>query len=148
MLRVVLMSIVALAAAACAPAPPAGGVTSNLDDGQPFIGINGKPLVSPEGIMDNAVAQALTADPAACAKAGGTVRKVCLMGNPLCVVTFKDAGETCSDGSECDSGRCRTKDMGMQPEKATTGVCAPTNDPCGCFQEVEDGKAGYPLCAD
>jgi hypothetical protein len=38
--------------------------------------------------------------------------------------------------------------MGIQPEKATMGTCAPTNDPCGCFQEVEDGKAGYPLCAD
>jgi hypothetical protein len=148
MLRMLVLSIVALAVAACAPAPPMGGLATKLDDGKPFIGINGKPLVSPEGIMDNAVAQALTDDPAACAKAGGTIRKVCMMGNPLCVVTFKDAGEACSDGSECDSGRCRTSDMGMQPEKATKGVCAPTNDPCGCFQAVEDGKAGYPLCAD
>ena len=147
MLRAVLMSIVALAVAACAPTPPSGGLATNLDQGQPFVGIDGKPLVSPQGVMDNSVAQALTDDPAACAKAGGTIRKVCLMGNPLCVVTFKDAGEACSDGSECDSGRCRTA-MGIQPEKATKGVCAPTNDPCGCFQEVEDGKAGYPLCAD
>lgn len=147
MFRTMALSIVALAVAACAPAPPAGELASNLDQGQPVVGIDGKPLVSPQGVMDNAVAQALTDDPAACAKAGGAIRKVCLMGNPLCVVTFKDAGEACSDGAECDSGRCRTA-MGMQPEKATRGVCAPTNDPCGCFQDVEDGKAGYPLCVD
>lgn len=142
-----LLAVVVVIAAACAPTP-VGGLESNPDAGQPFVGINGKPLVSREGIMDNVVAQALTDDPAACTKAGGEIRKVCLMGNPLCVVTFKDAGEACSDGSECDSGRCRTDGMGVEPERATKGVCAPTNDPCGCFQEVEDGKAGYPLCAD
>ncbi len=144
MIRALLAAIVLLAAAACMPQPPA----ASLDGGQPFIGINGKPLVSSEGIMDNAVAQALTDDPAACTKAGGEIRKVCLMGTPMCVVTFKDAGSECSDGAECDSGRCRTSEMGVEPETATRGICAPTNDPCGCFQRVDNGKAGYPLCAD
>ncbi len=140
MIRTLLAALVLLAAA-CAPQPA-------VEDGQPFVGINGKPLVSADGIMDNSVAEALTADPAACTKAGGEIRPVCLMGKPMCVVTFRDAGKECSNGSECGSGKCRTAGMDVQPETVAKGICAPTNDPCGCFQSVEGGKAGYPLCAD
>ncbi len=141
-----LFAVVVLLAAACAPTPESG-LASNFDEGQPFVGINGKPLVSAEGILDNSVQEALTDDPAACTKAGGSIRPVCMMGVPMCVVMFKDAGEPCSDGSECNSGRCRAQ-MGAEPGKAAKGICAPNNDPCGCFQSVENGVAGYPLCAD
>lgn len=83
---------------------------------------------------------------AACSTAGGDWRPVCMMGKPACVVTFKDAGKSCSDSSEC-SGRCVTKG-GAQPGAEMRGVCTTNSDPCGCFQLVTKGKADYALCAD
>jgi hypothetical protein len=142
MIRNVLLALAALAAAACAaPDAPDQPPTSGV-----FLGIDGKPLVTAEGNIDNSVQEALTADPAACAKAGGEVRPVCMMQKPMCVVTFADAGKTCTDSTEC-SGRCLAQGsvQMMQPAK---GLCAPTNDPCGCFQTVEKGIAQPTLCAD
>lgn len=141
MIRCLLLALAALTAAACtapAPAPEQQGA---------FVGIDGKPLVTPEGDIDHAVQDALTANPAACAKAGGEVRRVCMMGVPMCVVTFADAGKACSDSAEC-SGRCLVKEAGAQPMQPAKGQCAATNDPCGCFQTVEKGLAQYALCAD
>ena len=82
----------------------------------------------------------------ACSAAGGAWRPVCMMQKPACVVTFKDAGKACSGASDC-SGRCLAKgspDMGAKAE----GVCAVNNDPCGCFQTVEDGVAQPGICVD
>lgn len=140
----VLFAAFALLAASCA-APPASEPTAA---GEAFVGIDGKPLLKADGTIDHEVVQALTANPEACAKAGGEVRKVCLMGTPMCVVTFKDAGKVCSDGSECGSGSCRLAEMGAPAEQPGKGICAPTNDPCGCFQMVEDGIVQHALCAD
>jgi hypothetical protein len=81
-----------------------------------------------------------------CSTIGGEWRPVCMMGKPACVVTFKDAGKSCSDSSEC-SGKCVTK-AGAQPGTETRGQCTTNSDPCGCFQLVTKGKADYPLCAD
>ena len=65
MIRKLFMALAALAAAACAaPAPTDTPATTT------FIGIDGRPLVSAEGIIDYSVQEALTANPAACAKAG------------------------------------------------------------------------------
>ena len=82
-----------------------------------------------------------------CGAIGGNWRPICMMGKPACVVPYKDAGKSCSDSSEC-SGQCVTTSTGTPPESATRGVCTANSDPCGCFQLVEKGKAGYPLCAD
>jgi len=81
-----------------------------------------------------------------CSSISGEWRPVCMMGKPACVVTFKDAGKSCSDSSEC-SGKCVTK-AGAQPGTETRGQCTTNSDPCGCFQLVTKGKADYPLCAD
>ncbi len=82
-----------------------------------------------------------------CGAIGGTWRPICMLGKPACVVPYKDAGKSCSDSSEC-SGKCVTGDAGTKPESAVRGICTANSDPCGCFQLVENGKAGYPLCAD
>ncbi len=81
-----------------------------------------------------------------CSTIGGEWRPICMMGKPACVVTFKDAGKSCSDSSEC-SGRCITK-TSAQPGSETRGICTTNSDPCGCFQLVTKGQADYPLCAD
>lgn len=85
---------------------------------------------------------------AACKAQKGEWTRVCLMGNYACVNAYADGGKSCSDSSECGSNRCSTKDTGTRPGSPTKGVCAPTDNPCGCFQLVEKGVAGYPLCAD
>jgi len=140
MIRTVLLAI-ALAAAACAAPAPA-------DQPAAFVGIDGKPLVSPEGVTDADVQQALTANPAACTKAGGEVQPVCRMGNPMCVVTFGDAGKACTDGAQCGSGRCYASSPVAASGKPATGQCAATNNPCGCNQRIEDGVALPTLCVD
>lgn len=138
-----LFAAVALLAACTAPAPadqPANAAT--------FVGIDGRPLVT-NGILDNAVQEAMTANPAACAKAGGEIRPVCRMQQPMCVVTFTDAGKTCSDGAECGSGRCLSDKGGGTPAgQPVKGQCARTNDPCGCYQTIKNGVAQPTLCAD
>ncbi|HOY79266.1 MAG TPA: hypothetical protein PLN33_15730 [Hyphomonadaceae bacterium] len=139
MIRTLLLAVVALVAAACSGPQPA-------DDSAPFVGFRGKPLKLASGAVDNAVQEALNANPDACTKAGGNVQPVCMMQRPMCVISFRDAGKTCSDSSEC-GGRCEV-DGQAEPQKAATGKCTATNDPCGCFQIVEKGVAGYPLCAD
>jgi len=139
MMRAILMALAALVMAACSGPQPAG-------ISGPFVGINGKPLKTADGMIDNSVQAALTANPDACAKAGGQVQPVCMMQKPMCVISFRDAGKTCSDSSEC-LGRCQTAES-VQAMKPATGKCAATNDPCGCFQTVEKGVAQYALCAD
>lgn len=144
MIRKLFMALAALAAVACA-APP----TTDTPTGA-FIGIDGRPLVSGDGIIDYSVQEALTANPAACAKAGGTLQPVCRMQKPMCLITFSDAGKSCTDGAQCGSGRC----LAENPTASTgggagaTGQCSTTNDPCGCYQRIDKGVAQPTLCAD
>ena len=149
-MRRLLTVLAALALAACAApqsgdAPGAPAETPAVE--QPFIGYDGKPLVDAEGVWDNSVQEALNADAEACAAAGGDIRPVCMRGNPMCIVTFPDAGAACTDGADCANGRCFAEgdaEMGKQ----ASGVCAPSNDPCGCFTVIEDGVAQPTLCVD
>jgi hypothetical protein len=83
----------------------------------------------------------------ACSSYGGEWRPVCRMQKPACVISFKDAGKSCSDSSEC-SGRCTIQPGSIAPGKETRGSCTANSDPCGCFQLVVNGKADYSLCAD
>ena len=139
MIRAILLA--ALTLAACA-APPA-----DQPSGAAFIGIDGKPLVTAAGEIDSTVQEALTADPEACAKAGGSLRPVCRMQKPMCLITFTDAGKSCTDGSQCASGRCTAK-LADPSGGAASGRCAATNDPCGCYTRIEDGVAQPTICVD
>lgn len=139
-MRSVLIAIVAVVMSACAA--PASEQAAD------FIGVDGKPLVMAGGVIDNAVQQALTDDPAACAKVGGELKPVCRMQMPICLIAFKDAGKSCTDGAQCASGRCKVEMSAPDAPPATSGQCAANNDPCGCFQLMEDGVAQAALCAD
>jgi hypothetical protein len=145
MIRKLFMALAALAAASCAAPAPATETPSTAT----FIGIDGRPLVLADGMIDNAVQQALTANPAACARAGGALQPVCRMQMPMCLITFTDAGKSCTDGAHCGSGRCyAATPAAASGGSGTTGQCAPTNNPCGCNQRVEDGVALPTLCFD
>jgi hypothetical protein len=145
MIRKLFMALAALAAASCAAPAPATETPSTAT----FIGIDGRPLVLADGMIDNAVQQALTANPAACARAGGALQPVCRMQMPMCLITFTDAGKSCTDGAHCGSGRCyAATPTAASGGSGTTGQCAPTNNPCGCNQRVKDGVALPTLCVD
>lgn len=144
--RLTLLAIVALAAACSPPAP--GDQPAKPETPVARVGIDGRPLVSTDGTLDASVQDALTADPAACAKAGGEIRPVCRMQTPICVVTFADANKECSDSADCGSGRCLAVNTTATAGQAAKGQCSPTNDPCGCSQRIEDGVALPTLCAD
>ena len=70
-----------------------------------------------------------------------------MRGNDFCVVQFADGGKSRTDGSQCASGRC-FGDMKAEFGAKAEGICAGNNDPCGCFQLIEDGEATPGLCVD
>lgn len=86
-------------------------------------------------------------DPAQCSAAGGTVKPVCRLQRPQCVISYPDAGKACTDGSQCGSGKCVT-DRDAAPGAPAQGVCKADNDPCGCVTPVVNGKVGAGLCVD
>ena len=48
-------------------------------------------------------------DKVACRKKGGEVRSEGMLGMPMCVVPYEDAGEICTDSTDC-RGDCRADD--------------------------------------
>ena len=88
------------------------------------------------------------ADEASCKTTGGGWRPICRMQKPACVITYADAGKTCSDGDDC-AGDCLGAVTGAAGSgQPATGVCSTNSDPCGCKTLIEDGKATATLCVD
>ena len=135
-MRTLIALVAFIIAAACTPAEapveptpaPAGPVAE-------------APAAAPEQIV--------ATDEASCKTQGGDWRPVCRMQQPACITTFPDAGKACTDGSQC-AGDCLASAEGgfAAGGSAATGVCASDNDPCGCKQKIEDGKATAAVCAD
>lgn len=94
------------------------------------------------------VTAAASPDVAQCTAKGGTVRPVCRMQKPACVIAYADAGKTCSDKSDCQ-GRCLYQgEAPADPAAAVTGQCQATSDPCGCFTTVVKSHVGPGMCVD
>lgn len=103
---------------------------------------------TPDGVDADAPASAPVGgtDTAACQARGGELAPVCRMQTIQCVIRYSDAGRTCTDGDDCQ-GDCRTE-VGPSDGQPATGQCQATSDPCGCFANVEDGRATGGLCVD
>ncbi|MBP6011843.1 MAG: hypothetical protein KBA31_06405 [Alphaproteobacteria bacterium] len=88
-------------------------------------------------------------DEESCRKASGDWQRVCLMGDWACVVTYADAGKTCSDGDECEGRLCLYQGAERPvPGTPAKGECKRTSNPCGCFARVVKGKVQGALCVD
>lgn len=82
-----------------------------------------------------------------CARLGGYVQRVGLLGREACVVPYKDAGKACTDGSQCE-GDCWGEARPYAPGELATGKCQPTNMPFGCNSRIDNGVASPVLCVD
>jgi len=64
-----------------------------------------------------------------------------------CLLSDKDAGETCTDGGQCISGVCfpptltdeQIINLANGPLKAIVGTCYPENSVTGCVEQVLKG---------
>lgn len=92
----------------------------------------------------------MTADQVSqCQQLGGTVAKRGMAQFEYCQITFADAGQTCHDGSECQSESCIATRRSVAVGQANqTGVCTQTNDDFGCRQMISKGVAQSMLCKD
>lgn len=94
---------------------------------------------------------ATPAEIAECQKQGGQISKQGLGRADFCVVEFADKGKVCTDGSDCQSGRCLSKGRSNDAQFTTkkhTGICASNNVPFGCYGTVNKGEFGAFMCVD
>jgi hypothetical protein len=82
-----------------------------------------------------------------CRVAGGNTKAVGLYGFSECVRRSQDAGEACTDNSQCQFG-CRLWDVGRGESQPATGRCAPNDSLVGCWTELKDGKESSHMCVD
>ena len=83
-----------------------------------------------------------------CLAKGGTIRRVGMRGNLMCVKTYRDAGKQCTDSSQCLGG-CYLAHVTPSPGKKAKGVCRRDDSPYGCFIEIHNGEAQQGgICAD
>ncbi len=93
--------------------------------------------------------KATSSERAMCEKAGGEVIRTGKLGAEHCVQDLPDAGEVCSDDSDC-LGRCVIVDAISEPAPGTVmdGVCEATDDYFGCTTLVNEGVIVGTLCVD
>lgn len=88
------------------------------------------------------------ADAASCHAAGGVMKPVGRRQTLQCVLSYADAGKSCTSGSQC-AGDCRAE-PGTEavPGQPVAGYCQATSDRFGCSTQVEDGRAQSTICID
>ena len=94
-------------------------------------------------------------DPAACEAQGGKWSRIGLAPRESCNLPTSDAGQVCSDSSQCEStclaDLSRADQDRIRKDKAvieTQGKCAPWQIVVGCLGVVTDGKVNQILCID
>lgn len=91
---------------------------------------------------------AAEADAAAtCSAQGGTLKPIGRLQRMTCVVTYADAGKTCSDKSDC-SGRCLASGEVVAGSPASGTCQRDATQNFGCMQWIEGGVARPTICID
>lgn len=86
-------------------------------------------------------------DASSCQRAGGVMTPVGRMQTLQCVISYADAGKSCTSGSQC-AGDCRTPAVDVRPGQQVAGYCQATSDRFGCSTTVENGRAQATVCID
>ena len=107
------------------------------------------PIEPPSADAPREVSAPQPQDAAACRARGGEMRRVGRMQSLQCVIPTADAGRSCTDSDQCER-RCILSDSvkPTRPDTPVTGTCQAESVRFGCFQTVEDGRAGPALCVD
>lgn len=88
-----------------------------------------------------------TCDKTPCAIAGGTCDYAGFCFGLACIRRAKDAGKSCTDGSQCESRGC-VAPSGAATGSIVVGKCATPTLLLGCHVMVNGGKAGLGICGD
>lgn len=109
------------------------------------------PESSPAKAPEIASSSALAAK--TCRASGGRLQRVCSLRYEMCIIRYRDGGNTCQDSSDCTGGcyfdfdeYCRNKgvhcfDHGPpQIGDKVTGHCRVDNYPCGNFWKIDGGR--------
>jgi hypothetical protein len=89
-----------------------------------------------------------SAGAASCQRAGGAMKPVGRMQTMQCVLTYADAGKSCTSGNQC-AGDCRAASgIDIVPGRPIAGSCQATSDRFGCSTKVEIGRAEATICID
>lgn len=93
--------------------------------------------------------QATATERADCEAVGGTIMRHGRLGAEHCVQPYPDAGEACSDASEC-LGRCLLEEeiSNPVPGTASPGVCQENTNDFGCRTLINGGKIEGTICID
>ena len=126
-----MIAVAALLAAACQPIAAGDGAGATP---------------SPQPTQ---VSAAGSTDAALCARAGGKMLPQGRMQSVRCVLTYTDAGQRCTTGSDCQ-GDCRVEEVAGTPNAgaAAVGTCQRDSSRFGCYTTVENGKAEATICVD
>ena len=83
-----------------------------------------------------------------CSSRGGEMLQVGRARTWQCVVKYADAGQRCTDASQCE-GQCEIAgNSGIAAGARAVGVCQADSNRFGCRTLVKDGKAEATLCID
>ena len=62
----------------------------------------------------------------------------------VCARPFQDAGQACTDGSQCEGGQC----ISVEDSADYSGQCVPNEPYFGCYRTYEQGQITPALCVD
>ena len=97
------------------------------------------PAETPPAVADNAQAT--------CAAQGGRLERVGRAQTLQCVIPYADAGKSCTDGAQCESGRCLGP-VDAAGQTNTSGQCQADNMRFGCTTTIVNGHAEAAICVD
>ncbi|CAA0104437.1 Uncharacterised protein [BD1-7 clade bacterium] len=83
----------------------------------------------------------------ACEAEGGQWQKVGKLQREACILPAKDAGQPCTDSSQCEVA-CIAVQRRIDAGSKTTGQCQRSTQHFGCRTYVKDGVAEPTLCID
>lgn len=87
-------------------------------------------------------------DAASCTRAGGRMTPGGRMRTLQCILTYADAGKSCTSGDQC-AGDCRAPTQAeATPGQQATGLCQATSDRFGCVTKIENGRVESTICVD
>lgn len=133
-----LIVLAAFAIAACTPAPAS----------TPVEPVPAATTAEPAPTVEPSPEPAPIADETSCKTVGGDWRPICRMQTLACVITYKDAGKACTDGSQCEGQKCVADVTTATPGATAAGKCVTNSDPCGCTTLITEGKTAGTLCVD